>query len=182
MHRFADQSVVADAEATLTRLENGVYMTVNTNELTPGHAVTAWFVVFNKPEDCSGGECGEDDIFNLDVSGNFIENEDGSPPMNMDGIETASISLHRADGMIIDSGGKAEFRGHLPIGDTTEAVFGPGLIDPSKAEIHAVIRSHQEAIPGETNEMINSMNGGCAEEWPNEPCEDLQFAVFKPAM
>jgi hypothetical protein len=50
-----------------------------------------------------------------------------------------------------------------------------------KAEIHLVLRTHKEAIPGKIDEMIYSMNGGCADEWPNEPCEDLQFAVFLPS-
>jgi hypothetical protein len=182
MHRFSDKSVVANAQGKLTRMDHGIYMAVDTVEMTPGHAVTMWFVLFNKPGNCSGGECGEDDIFNLDAKGKFIENADGSPPMNMKGIEAASISLHRADGLIIDVGGAANFRGHLPIGDTTEAVFGHGLIDAHAAEVHAVIRSHKKVIPGKASEMVSSMDGGCAADWPNEPCEDLQFAVFKPAM
>lgn len=182
MHRFSDQSAVAFAQATLTRMDHGIFMAVDTVELTPGDAVTAWFVVFNKPDKCSDGECGENDIFNLDKNGEFINNADGSPPLNMDGIKTAGISLHRADGLIIDTDGKAAFRGHLPIGDTSEGMFGPGLMDSHAAEVHAVIRSHQKAIPGKASEMVTSMNGGCADEWPNEPCEDLQFAVFKPAM
>jgi len=182
MHRFSDESVVANAQANLIRMEHGIYMTVDTVELTPGDAVTAWFVIFNKPKNCSGGECGEDDIFNLDGNGKFIDNADGSPPMNNDGIEAAAISLHRADGLIIDTDGAANFRGHLPIGDTTEAVFGSGLMDAYSAEVHAVIRTHQKPVPGKASEMVSSMNGGCSADWPNEPCEDLQFAVFKPAM
>jgi hypothetical protein len=182
VHRFSDMSTVDSGQASLTRMDNGIYMTIDTVELTPGDAVTAWFVIFNAPGQCSGGECGEDDIFNLDADGSMVVNADGSPPMNMDGIEAAAISLHRADGLIVDTNGAASFRGHLPVGDTTEAVFGPGLLDPHAAEVHAVIRTHQQAIPGQTNEMINSMNGGCSPDWPNEPCEDVQFAVFKPAM
>ncbi len=182
MHNFADASVIDQAEAQLDRMEHGIAMTVKTNGLTPGDAVTMWWVVFNDPGACSSGECGEDDIFNLDPDGNFIENADGTAPMNMDGIEAAKISILRADGKIIDKGGAAEFRGHLPVGDTTEAVLGPGLLDPSGAEVHAVIRSHQQVKPGMSDMMVNSMNGGCDETWPNEPCEDLQFAVFKPSM
>jgi hypothetical protein len=182
VHRFSDMSAVDGSTANLTRMDNGVYMTVETVELTPGDAVTAWFVIFNEPGQCSGGECGEDDVLNLDADGSFVENADGSPPMNMAGIEAAAISVLRADGRIIDTNGAANFRGHLPVGDTTEAVVGPGLLDPYRAEIHAIIRTHQQAIPGQTDEMISSLNGGCSPDWPNEPCEDVQFAVFKPAM
>ncbi len=182
VHNFEDASVIDGANATLMRMDSGVYMTIDTVGLTPGHAVTAWFVVFNKPDNCSGGECGEDDIFNLDADGKFILPADGSPPMNMDGIESANISVLRLDGLIIDTDGKANYRGHLPLNDASEAIFGAGLVDAHKAEIHAVIRDHQEPKPGMANEMVNSMNGGCSENWPNDPCVDLQFAVFKPAM
>ena len=69
MHRFNDHSAIAFAGASLTRMDHGVFMNIETVELRPRDAVTAWFVVFNKPENCSGGECGEDDIFNLDADG-----------------------------------------------------------------------------------------------------------------
>lgn len=182
VHRFSDMSAVAGGQASLMRMDNGIYLNVETVELTPGDAVTAWFVIFNEPGQCSGGECGEDDIVNFNADGSLVVNADGSAPMNMAGIEAAAISVLRADGRIVDTNGAANFRGHLPVGDTSEAVFGPGLLDPHRAEIHTVIRTHQQAVPGKTNEMLNSMNGGCSPDWPNEPCEDLQFAVFKPAM
>jgi hypothetical protein len=182
VHRFLDKSVLDGGQASLMRMDNGVSMTVDTIELTPGDAVTAWFVIFNTPAQCSGGECGEDDIFNQNSDGSIAVNPDGSPPMNMSGIDAASISVFRADGLIVDTSGAASFRGHLPVGDTTEALFGPGLLDPYAAEIHAVIRTHRQAIPGQTDAMINTLNGGCSPDWPNEPCEDVQFAVFKPAL
>lgn len=181
MHNFSDASVIANTEATLVRLDGGVHVTIDTAGLTPGHAVTAWFVVFNSPENCSGGECGEDDIFTLDGDGKFVLNADGSPPMNMDGLEAANISVLRAAGIIIDDSGRSRFMGSLVVGDVSEAIFGGGLVDTHLAEVHIVIRDHQEAITGSANEMVNSLNGGCADEFPNAPCEDLQFAVFKPA-
>ena len=181
MHRFEDQSIVENAKAELTRMEHGVYMNVQTNDLEPGHVVTMWFVVFNEPEKCSDGECGENDVFNLNADGSFILNNDGSPPMNMEAWEAIQLSLLRADGVIVGSEGTAEFRGHLPVGDTTEAMAGPGLLDAKKAEIHAVLRDHQEPKSEMLSKMLNSMNGGCAEAFPNEPCVDPQFAVFMPA-
>ena len=179
MHNFSDGSVIAGTEATLVRMAGGVHITIDTVGLTPGNAVTAWFVVFNSPENCSGGECGEDDIFNLDGDGKFILNTDGSPPMNMDGIGAANISLHRADGLIVDAGGNAQFQGSLVVGDVSEAIFGGGLVDAHLAEIHVILRDHGAAIAGNTDEMVNTMSGGCAVDWPNEPCEDIQIAVFK---
>lgn len=181
MHDFSDASAIAGTEATLTRMGGGVHVVIDTVGITPGDAVTAWFVVFNSPENCSGGECGEDDIFNLDGDGKFILNTDGSPPMNMDAIGAANISVHRADGLIIDSGGNAQFQGSLVVGDVTEAIFGGGLVDAHLAEIHVVLRDHGAAIAGNTDAMVNTIHGGCSGDWPNEPCEDIQFAVFKHA-
>jgi len=179
MHEFPDASVIAGAEATLTRMGGGVHFVIDTVGLTPGNVVTAWFVVFNSPENCSGGECNEDDIFNLDSDGKFILNTDGSPPMNMDAIGAANISALRAGGLIVDAGGNAQFQGSLVVGDVSEAIFGGGLVDAHLATIHIILRDHQAAIAGKTDEMINTVHGGCSNDWPNEPCEDIQFAVFE---
>lgn len=181
MHWFEDMSVVDDAKADLVRMDNGIYMNVKTNGLEPGHVVTMWYVVFNNPEYCSGGECGEDDVFNLNADGSFIFNADGTPPMNEEAWDAIGISLLRADGVVIGEDGTADLRGHLPVGDTIEAVAGPGLLDPYKAEVHAVLRDHMEPKADMLNDMINSMNAGCSEAFPNEPCHDPQFAIFKPA-
>jgi hypothetical protein len=181
MNRFEDLSVVENAKAELIRMDHGVYMKVQTNDLAPGHVVTMWYVVFNNPEKCSGGECGENDVFNLNADGSFILKDDGSPPMNMEAWKAIKISLLRADGHIVGSEGTAEFRGHLPVGDTSEAVAGPGLLDPMKAEVHAVLRDHMEPKQGMLSAMLNSMNAGCSEVFPGDPCVDPQFAVFKPA-
>jgi len=181
MHRLKDFSIVENAKAELTRMDHGVYMNVQTNDLAAGHVVTMWFLVFNNPEFCSGGECNADDVFNLNADGSFIFNADGSLPMNTDAWETIKLSLLRADGVIVDSDGTAEFRGHLPIGDTSEAVAGPGLLDAMKAEIHAVLRDHMKPKPEMLSAMLNSMNAGCSETFPGDPCFDPQIAVFKPA-
>ncbi|MCW3783842.1 hypothetical protein [Defluviimonas salinarum] len=182
VHRFSDLSVVDGAKGTLTRMDNGVYLSVDTHELAPGHAVTMWWVVFNEPSMCSDDECGENDVLMMDADGNIADSQDGSVPINPEAWEAAKISVLRADGLIIPEGGMANFRGHLPVGDTTEALGGPGLLDPHKAEVHSVIRTHGKVAPDEQNAAVNSFAGGCDENWPNAPCEDLQFTVFKPTM
>ena len=180
VHHFEDQSVIDHADAKLTRMDHGVSVRLHTHELTPGDAVTLWYVVFNTPAGCAGA-CGEDDVFHMDAEGKFVENGDGTPPFNLDAHEKTGLSILRADGVIIDADGKAEFRGHLPVGDVTEAIIGDGLLDTLNAEVHVVVRSHQQVQPGIASEMITSINGGCNSEWPNAPCADLQFAVFMPA-
>jgi hypothetical protein len=179
MHNFSDASIIPNSEAELTRMGGGIHVTIDTVSLTAGHALTAWFVVFNSPENCSDAECGENDIFNMDDAGGFVLNSDGSPPMNMDGIGAANISVHRADGLIIDVDGSAKFMGSLVVGDLSEVLFGGGLVDAHTAEVHIVLRDHGAAISGSTDEMFNGINGGCSGAWPNEPCTDVQFAVFK---
>ncbi len=180
LQSFTDASVIDGTEAALTRMDNGVSVKVDTVDLTAGDAVTMWWVVFNEPQNCSDGECGENDVFNLDDKEDFILNDDGSPPFNMAIHEAAKISINYMDGHVIDEGGTATFNGQLPVGDTSRANIGPGLLDPMKAEIHLVVRSHQQAIPGQVDAMTYTINGGCAAEFPNPPCDDLQFAVFLP--
>ena len=180
VQNFSDASEVKDATAVLTRLKSGVSMQLSTIGLTPQDAVTIWWVVFNAPGNCSDGECGENDIFNLDADGEFILNDDGSPPINGAGVEAVQISVLRADGHVIDSGGKAEFRSRLPVGDVSEAIFGGGLQEPMAAEVHLVVRTHGPSAAGNVDNMLYSINGGCEGAFPNPPCADVQFAIFKP--
>jgi len=44
-----------------------------------------------------------------------------------------------------------------------------------EAEIHLVVRTHGEALPGMIDEQIYTMSGGC-----NPECIDLQDAIFYP--
>lgn len=180
VHLFEDASVVKDGAAVLTRLKNGVAMRLSTVDLNPKDAVTVWWVVFDEPTMCSDNECGENDIFNLDSDGKFILNDDGSPPVNGAGVEAAQITVLRADGHVIDESGTAQYSSRLPIGDVSEALFGGGLQNPLSAEIHLVVRTHGPAIPGKVDSMLYGVNGGCEGAFPNPPCSDVQFAVFKP--
>ena len=180
MHRYSDKAVIDGTEATLMRMDHGVSTTVNTVGLKAGDAVTMWWVVFNQPQNCSDAKCGENDVFNLDADEKFILNDDGKPPFNKAAHAAIQISVSYANGHVIDAGGKAQFRGQLPVGDTTQALFGPGLVDPMKAEIHLVVRTHQQAKPGQVDEMTYTVHGGCAAKFPNKPCKDIQFAIFMP--
>ena len=176
---FADESVVKDGAAVLTRLKNGVAMRLSTVNLEPKDAVTIWWVVFDEPTKCSD-ECNENDIFNLDADGEFILNDDGSPPINGAGVEAAQITVIRADGHVVDESGAAQFSSRLPIGDVSEALFGGGLQNPMTATIHLIVRTHGPAIPGKLDSMLYTVNGGCEGAFPNPPCADVQFAIFEP--
>ena len=177
---FEDASEVEGAEATLLRTGSNVRMTIQTTDLDPHHTYTVWWVVFNNPEECENG-CGEPDLFNDDVGGSVLY----------------------AAGHIIGGNGKGHFAGSLRTGDLRgcqapwdafdlELIGGEGeldmcrdgLVDPQGAEIHLVVRTHGERIPGMVQDQINTFAGGCtaessfgAADGPNE-CEDQQFAVF----
>ncbi len=175
---FSDGSMVDGASAQLVRGPNGVSMQVTTSGLEVGAAYTVWWVVFNHPEFCENGidgltTCGEGDLF----------------------IESVGASVLYAAGHVVGSNSShASFADGLKVGDLSGcqepfAGFGlcrDGLTDPSGAEIHLVIRSHDEFIPAMMPAMIHTFGGGCTPETslgagagPNE-CEDQQFAAFVP--
>ena len=171
-------SLIGGAESTLMRMPHGVYMTFKTSGLTPNDAVTMWWIIFNRPENCSNGECGQDDAFQMDENGQLVLDEAGNLIPNVEGRAAVVWSSLRADGKVVEEGGSAEFLGHLPIGDATEAVVGPGLLDPMKAEFHLIARTHGPAIPGGTHNQLNTAWGGC--EPGQFPCVEIQIAVHFP--
>ncbi len=144
-------------------------MTLRTSDLEPGAAYTMWWVVFNDPDQCKypapfpGAKCGEGDIFL-------------APEVpNLEQIEAAKIWVGRAAGHVIGMNSVGAFAGHLSVGDTSEMILGfpGGLINPEGAEIHLVVRSHGEPIPGEVADQIHTVGGGC----DTNVCVDNQFTI-----
>jgi hypothetical protein len=139
--RFSDDKVVGSS--TLVRTDSGISATLSTSELQAGYAVTTWWAVFNNPEACAG-ECADPDLFNPEVEGSF-----------------GYLAGH-----IVGGSGKATFGGHLAVGDTSQAVMGPGLLDARKAEIQIAVHTHGEKIPGLVESQISTFLGGCRiDEW-----------------
>jgi hypothetical protein len=64
--------------------------------------------------------------------------------------------------------GEGDVLGHLATGDTEGALFGPGLINPTTAEIHLVVRDH--GPKQDPSQEIHSF-GAC-----NPTCTDIQFS------
>lgn len=159
VHRFSDLSTIDGAASSLWRQASGVTATVRTRELAAGHAVTLWWVVFNDPSECNdsseslGSQCGPGDL----------------PPFGSD--DSAVTSLLYAAGHVVGEAGGATFAARLRVGDDTDAMWGPGLIDPAGAEIHLVVRDHGEKRPGDTDDAIRSF-GAC-----NPECNDIQFTM-----
>lgn len=191
VHRFSDFVEIQDTWSTLSRYENGVMATLHTRELSPDDVVTMWWVIFNEPASCSEA-CDLDDIYIFE-DGEMVIGESG-PALNLAQIEAAQIAVLGATGSVISNDGEGHFSAVLMTGDSPNIVFRPSderaaqaassdagvLQDPLKAEIHLVLRTHGPINPDALDEQILTFNGGCAAEWPNEPCQDVQFAVHQP--
>jgi hypothetical protein len=178
VHRFSDFSEIDDTWSTLNRYENGIMATLHTTDLAPNDVVTMWWVIFNEPTNCTDA-CGDDDIFVVDADGALVIGDNG-PELNLEQIEAAQIAVLGATGNVISDNGEGHFSAVLTTGDTPNVVFGPGLLNPLTAEIHLVLRTHGPVNPDALDEQIITINGGCAAEWPNEPCQDLQFSIHQP--
>lgn len=96
------------------------------------------------------------------VAWNDPENEcDGGSPCGMGDMGTAAVFL--ADGKVISSDGTAVFNAMLREDSTP-------LTNAMGAEIHFVIRTHGQPIPGRVEEQKSEFNGGC----PPNFCDNQQ--------
>jgi len=159
VRRFSDGSEVPGAWSKLVTNDAGASMTVHTTGLPAGDVVTVWWVVFNEPQNCTHGEgpyrCGPGDL----------------PPFGGDG--SAEPSLVYATGHVIGGSGSANFGGHLGVGDTSGALFGPGLIDPLGADVHLLIRDTGPRDQGIVAAQIHSFDV-C-----DPVCTNVQFSVHE---
>lgn len=169
--------------STLTRTDTGISAVLHTSELSAGHAMTLWFIVFNNPSACGSSPCSiEDLLLNPAVQGDFLI----------------------AAGNIVGGTGHAVFGGALQVGDSRGSgwieIGNPdravGLLDPRHAEIHLAVHSHGPALSGEElKAQISSYLGGCetflgnqfgiAQGFPDVPmlphqCSTIQASVYQP--
>lgn len=154
--RIADGTFVEGAWSSLVRNDAGVTMTFHTSTLEPGAAYTVWWVVFNHPEFCSA-------------------------PCNANDFGNAAVQASRAfaAGHVIGSDGRANFGGHLEVGDASGFLDGPwGLTNPRGAEIHLVARTHGQPLTGELLQaQTSTFNGGCepGQPYPPATCANRGF-------
>lgn len=154
---FSGHEVLQGGGSMLARSKDGVYMSFHASGLTPGIAATTWWVIFNQPRKCATSPCGLPDLNNPD----------------------AQPSLMFATGRLIGEDGAADFGAFRAVGDTTGAVFGPGLLNAMKAEIHLVVRSHGPAFlndPEMLQQQLSTFNGGC----PPNTCSNHQVSIHQP--
>jgi hypothetical protein len=141
-----DSSVVG--LTTLVRTPGALDSTYRARDLTPGDAVTLWFIVFNHPENCSTTPCSiAGDVFN----------------------PAAGADFYWGDGRVVGDSGRVTFVGRLRIDDTThsgKAETGLAepvpLSNPLGAEVVLALHSHGPAATGDAlAAQLNSFTGGC---------------------
>lgn len=177
---FADFSDVG--QANLLRTSHGITARATARGI-PAGVYTMWWVVWNTPEGCATEhQCGEGDLF--DPEGD------------------TGLAIGYAGGAVVGNSGKLTIAAHLREGQNLHGFpypeFGAvgvsltetSLIDSKHAEIHLVLRSHEERIPGMVGTQLRTFNGGCVYDPPingSEPaygepgpntCSDEFFAVF----
>jgi len=154
---FSDHAVIAGGGSTLIRTDEGVYMSLHAFGLTPDTVATVWWAFFNKPKKCATSPCSVADLSNAD----------------------AQPSLVPATGRIVGADGTADFGAFKAVGDATDAVFGPGLLNSQKAEIHLAVRTHGRALLENAEllrHQLTQFNGGC----PPNTCSNLQGSIHQP--
>ena len=145
VHTFPGEPLPTTSGGTLLRNKNKVSAHLAMHGLDEDSTYSVWWVIFNDPENCSGGigTCGPPDF------------------------EASNASILNASGFVTGSSGSANFTAHLearrpPAGMQVE--FGKGLL-PGKgygAEIHMLFLSHGDvmSLEGEVGQHISYTAGG----------------------
>ncbi|MEO0822896.1 MAG: hypothetical protein AAF074_21020 [Pseudomonadota bacterium] len=177
---------VAGANAALLTHEDGVFVSFDTNALTPGHVHTLWLVVINNPAACydadavaAGTKKAPEDCNSRDVL------------LRSDAVRS---DVGFAGGVIVGEDGMARFAYHQPEGALTGGWFGAGLEQSDTAEVHLVVNDHGPLIAGRERAMLTSYRDGCKDDSIPGPmpaaarvdgaagpnvCRLVQTAVFK---
>lgn len=168
VHSLSSSTVVPAAGASLSRNNAGVFATISSSGLTPGHVITFWWVIYNNPEFCVNTSCVPSDLNNPAVNG----------------------ALQYGGGTIADAGGRVNFSGYLAVGDNSGFYLNPtfpdmpnpspGIVNAKKVQIHLALRSHGLPNPDPMilQQQLTTFPGGCSVAAP--PCATLQFAPFFP--
>ncbi len=165
-------------DGTRALLETGPFgasMHLSSKGLTPGHAVTIWFVALQNPHLCEKNPC--------------------TPVEAMGMVEMETVAVN-GGGTVVPASGMIEVSAHLPAGPVPTNLFDTDLVSPETAEYHLVIHDHGPLIPELAADMLSSFRGGCTLESvpPHYPetaksdgeggpntCVSRQVALFVPS-
>jgi len=151
---------ISGASAALARYEDK-HKVAETTKLPPRHVVAMFYVVFNRPENCTApfeplSYCSEADLAN----------------------PAAEPSILWASGLVLDRTGKAYFAAKIGTGlegAPGEVLFGDGLQNVEGAEVHLLTRDKGLPIRGKVELQRTTYDGGC----DVAACADAQFTIFK---
>lgn len=179
VYTFDDPFGTPMGTSLIVRQNDGVLALLRSADLTPGEAVTMWWVLFNAPEHCTDHECGDDDLTNtaarpdiLYADGKIIRDSNANGASWRDAYFFAARAEGTADGSI---------------NPALLEMPALGLEDARRAEVHLVLRTHGPVVPALAHDMVTTFAGGCTgfpaslgKGGPNT-CADIQFAVHQPA-
>ena len=163
------------SQALLVTGPGGASMHLTSRGLTPGNAVTIWFVALQNPQLCKKNPC--------------------TPVEAMGLPEMESVAVN-GGGTVVAKDGTVEVSAHLPAGEVPTSLFDTDFVSPETAEYHLVIHDHGPLIPDLAADMLSSYRGGCTLESvpPHYPdtartdgeggpntCVSRQVALFVPA-
>jgi hypothetical protein len=162
----------------LTRTAKEIWLSFSATDLDPSAAYSVWWVVFNKPNACTGG-CGEDDLFDPAVkasvfhAGGFVTSGEGSANINAH-LRTGRIP--NGSDVVIGEGSVIGGPDSCGAGVDCDTGIKPGLKKHrgKKAEVHVVVRTHGPAVAGWVEHQIGTFDGACG------VCADQSFLVFPP--
>lgn len=149
---------IPHSSSVLVRTMNGVSASLTTSGLVPDAANTIWWLVFNNPEACTGGEQGTE--------------VQCLPPGDLQD-PAVNASVFGGAGQVSDLYGRATFSAHAFTGEDNGLTLlsGPGIVDPFKAEIHLIVQDHGSAgrlaDADLLEEALQYPGVGCREGEPN---------------
>ncbi len=151
--------------ASLERNQSHAKIGVSTGGLEPGDAYTLWFCGWNNPAACSFGNPPEGELC---AAGDF-EFMGGDPV-------TDDFCVWSGAGAVANNFGRASFRSvTVPGANEGENLFGTDYTAINGAEIHMIVRHHDDALTGtDLRDQLTMFNGAC----PATGCVDVLFAVF----
>jgi hypothetical protein len=149
-HPSQGPTVQVEGESRLVTNGNGIHVSLNTSGLTPNHAYTVWWVIFNQPELCAGGIFGG--MPSTCVPADVLFN---SAATNSD--------VAYATGHVVGGDGEATFSASLRTGPIPGGWFGNALEYPQSADVHLVLMDHGPVIPGMVANQTSTLRGGCTD-------------------
>lgn len=135
---------VAGSEVMLNLSPAGASMILETSDLTPGHAITVWFVAIQSPENCASNPC--------------------TPMEAMGMADKMNPIATNAGGAVVSDEGGIRVQGFLPVGDVAGNFYDTTFIAPETSEYHIVVHDHGPLIPELAADQISSFRGGCTAE------------------